>query len=87
MDVTLWHFRSGRQEVDVVIEDRRGRVVGIEVKAGATLGRNDVRGLRWLADAAGKRFLRGVLLYTGQEMLPFGPDITALPISALWTKG
>jgi hypothetical protein len=85
-DVTLWHFRSGRQEVDVVIEDRRGRLVGIEVKAGATLGRNDVRGLRSLADAAGKRFLRGVLLYAGSEVLPFGPDITALPISALWAE-
>jgi len=85
-DVNLWHFRSGRQEVDIVLEDRRGRVVGIEVKAGATLGRNDASGLRAFADAAGKRFLRGVLLYGGSEVLPFGKDIVALPMSALWAK-
>ena len=85
-DVNLWHFRSGRQEVDIVLEDRRGRVVGIEVKAGATLGRNDASGLRAFADAAGKRFLRGVLLYGGSEVLPFGKDIVALPVSALWAN-
>jgi len=84
LDVTLWHYRSGRQEVDVVVEDRRGRLVGIEIKAGSTLGKSDARGLKSLADATGERFIRGILLYSGRETLPFGPRIHALPISALW---
>lgn len=39
----LFHLRDrdGRHEVDVVIEFGDGRVVGIEVKAAATVGRSD----------------------------------------------
>ena len=47
VDVTLSHFRAGRNEVDIVLEDRSGRVVGIEVELGATIGRDDTRGLGW----------------------------------------
>jgi hypothetical protein len=27
------------------------------------------------------------VLYTGRETLPFGPDLWALPVSALWELG
>ena len=43
-ELFYWRTASG-QEVDVVLEDRAGRVVGVEVKAAATLSSNDVRGL------------------------------------------
>ncbi len=81
----LHHFRTrtGR-EVDIVLEAAGGQIAGVEVKAGATIGSDDFRGLRQLADTAGDRFLRGVLLYTGSEVLPFGPGLHALPIRALW---
>ena len=71
---SLWHFRDHRcNEVDFVLEPRDGRqIVGIEVKSKATLDADDFRGLRILAEAAGDRFHRGVLLYTGVESLPFG---------------
>ncbi len=36
---------------------------------------------------AGKRFHRGVVLYTGRETLPFGPDLWGLPMTALWQLG
>lgn len=49
-------------EVDVVIEDRRGRVIGIEVNASATVKTDDFRGLRHLQAAVGDRFLRGLVL-------------------------
>ena len=45
----------------------------------------DLRGMEVLRQAAGQNFLRGVILYTGQETLPFGPDCWAIPIDALWT--
>ncbi len=81
----LFHFRTqAGREVDVVLEDRSGRIVGIEVKARATLGREDLKGLEALADLGGKRFHRGVVLYAGQDTIPFGARIHALPVSALW---
>ena len=65
-----WRTASG-QEVDVVLEDRAGRVVGVEVKAAATLSANDVRGLLAQETAAGKQWVRGVVFYTGTEVIPF----------------
>ena len=81
----LFHFRTqGGREVDVVLEDRSGRIVGVEVKASATLGPDDVKGLKALAELAGKRFQRGIVLYTGQDAIPFGSRIHALPMGSLW---
>lgn len=81
----LFHFRTQTgQEVDVVLEDTAGRVVGVEVKASATVGARDFRGLRALAEASGGRFRRGVVLYTGRTAVPFGENLHALPVSSLW---
>jgi hypothetical protein len=74
-------------EVDAVLERRDGRIVGIEVKAGATISPGDFRGLRFLRDELGDRFNRGVLLYTGEHTLPFGDRLWAMPIDALWRWG
>ena len=85
----LWHFRDHRgHEVDFVLEARGGtKIVGIDVKARATLDAADFNGLRVLADAAGERFHRGIVLYTGGESLPFGSRMHALPTTALWQMG
>lgn len=48
-------------EVDIVIEDTDGRLVGIEVKASATVNRDDFSGLRKLAEACGKKFVLGMV--------------------------
>jgi len=82
---SLYHFRTARgEEVDVVLESPDGRVVGVEVKAYVSIDASDFRGLRVLAQAAGRRFLRGILLYFGEEAVPFGDNLYALPISSLW---
>lgn len=81
----LYHFRtSSGQETDLVLEDRQGRLVGIEVKASASAGRDDFRGLRTLQELVGDRFVRGVMLYSGTEPVAFGDRLIALPIPALW---
>jgi predicted AAA+ superfamily ATPase len=82
-ELFYWRTASG-QEVDVVLEDRAGRLVGIEVKAAATLGANDVRGLQALASAAGKHWMRGVVLYGGTEVIPFSANLHGIPIARLW---
>jgi predicted AAA+ superfamily ATPase len=84
----LFHFRThGGREVDLVLEADDGRIVGIEVKAAATIDRRDLAGLEALREAAGARFHRGVVLYTGAEPLPFGQGMFALPIASVWTMG
>lgn len=84
----LFHYRTkDGVEVDLVLENRRGRVVAIEVKASATVRADDFRGIRHLADRLGDDLLMGIVLYTGPEVLPFGPRLRAMPVSALWTTG
>jgi predicted AAA+ superfamily ATPase len=78
-----WRTASG-QEVDIVLEDNAGRLVGVEVKASSTLAGGDVRGLQALADTAGKRWVRGVVLYTGTEVIPFASNLHGVPLAALW---
>lgn len=83
--VGLYHFRDrGGSEVDLVVEARDGRVAAIEVKAGRTVTGGDFKGLRMLRDRLGERFAGGVVLHRGRETVPFGPDLLAVPVSALW---
>jgi len=79
------HFRSHTgQEVDMVLERRDGTCVGIEVKASQNIGPGDLKGLRALADLLGPKFVRGVILYSGKETVPFAGNIHAVPSEALF---
>ena len=79
------HFRDRRgHEVDIILEDRRRDVVGIEVKAASTPRGPDFEGLVYLRDLLGDRFIAGVVLHTGTAARPFGDRLWALPISTLW---
>lgn len=84
-DYHLRYYRDFDQvEVDVVIENAAGQLVGVEVKAAATVDERDLRGLKKLADVAGEQFKLGVLLYDGTETLPLGDGLWAAPLSSLW---
>jgi predicted AAA+ superfamily ATPase len=86
--VELFHYRTkDKVEVDAVLENRRGQVVAIEVKAASTVRESDFRGLKHLAERLGDDFLVGVVLHTGSQTLPFGPRLRAMPVSALWEVG
>ena len=85
---TLFWFRTQTgHEVDFVLEADDGRLVGVEVKASTAVRDSDFQGLRTLANVAGKRFFRGILLYTGRESLPFGKGLEAVPMPTLWLSG
>jgi predicted AAA+ superfamily ATPase len=85
VDVELHHFcdRDGA-EVDLVLEARDGRVVALEVKATATVSREDFRWLELVRNKLGGQFVHGAVLYTGSRALPFGDRLSAFPISVLW---
>lgn len=81
----LHHFRDKDQdEVDVVIESGGGAVVGVEVKAAASVSASDFKGLRKLAAACGDEFKLGVVLYDGENLVPFGERLYAAPVGCLW---
>jgi uncharacterized protein len=81
----LYHYRDKDQdEVDFVVEDDSGAVVGIEVKASATVNGGDFKGLRKLAHACGAAFRSGLVLYDGDRRVSFGDRLFAAPLGCLW---
>ena len=82
--LSFWHYREGEREVDVIVERPSGEIVGIEVKASATVRAHDFRGLVHLRERVGRRLVCGVVLYAGERSLPFGDRLSAVPLQALW---
>ncbi len=82
--LSFWHYREGEREVDVIVERPTGEVVGIEVKAGATVRPADFGGLKHMRERIGRRLIAGIVLYTGEQTLPFGDGLWAVPLQALW---
>ena len=86
-DYQLLYYRDHDQyEVDMVVENAGGQLVGVEIKSAASVRAGDLRGLKRLAGIAGDRFKLGVLLYDGAEALPLGDRLWAAPISSLWGR-
>lgn len=82
---SLMYYRDTEKvEVDIVIENAKGQLVGVEIKATATVKASDFHGLKKLAALAGSQFKMGVLLYDGHATLPVGDGLWAAPISTLW---
>jgi hypothetical protein len=83
--LTLWHYRTQTNiEVDFILEDRLGKLTGIEVKASSTVDGKDFKGLRHLKETESQAFQRGIVLYSGREIVPFGADLFAVPLSMWW---
>lgn len=81
----LFHYRDvANREVDLVLERASGALVGIEVKAAQAIDARDFKGLRALAEETGERFHRGVVFYTGDQVVPFARNLHALPLTSLW---
>lgn len=84
-DARLYHYRRGRQEIDLVIENADEAIVAVGVKAAATVRRSDWAALERLREARGSLFKAGVIIHSGDQTLPLGDRLWALPISALWS--
>lgn len=84
--VRLWHYRDkDRVEVDCVLT-RGNKTWGVEVKAATSISASDSRGLRRLADQAGKDFQGGIVFYDGTSVLRIDKalNLYAVPIAKLW---
>jgi len=76
-DVLFWRTTTDR-EVDFVIE-AGGRLLAVEVKAGANPGLGDVRGLRVFQQDYRDRFAGGLLLHGGRDTQWMADGILAAP--------
>lgn len=85
-EVQLYYFRELENEVDIVLEDRSGNIVGIEIKNSATVNPADFKGLKYLREKAKNNFVKGIILYTGSQYIPFEKNLFALPINSLWEE-
>ena len=70
--------------MDLLIERPDGRLIAVEVKAGASVRPTDAKRLAWMRDQTGDRFQNGIVRHTGQHPLRLSDRILALPMSHLW---
>ncbi len=81
----LAHFRDQYVgEVDLVLETPDGRVVGVEVKSNSNPTVKDAKGLSFLREKLGSRFVAGFILHTGVNSAFFGDRVAAVPMDILW---
>lgn len=81
----FYHYRDkDKVEVDVVIETVSGGVIGIEVKASATVKPSDFKGLTRLKEIAGDQFIMGMVLYDGDDTIQHANQLYSAPLGILW---
>ena len=84
-ETSVSHYRDKDQvEVDFVLERSPGEIVGIEVKASATVRPSDFRGLARLKASTGERFACGIVLHDGERIQLTSPKLFAMPVKMLW---
>ncbi len=82
----IFHFRTQTgHKVDVVLQNAAGQLAAIEVKSKSSVSKNDFKGLEVLKESLGERFIKGILFYSGEKILPFGKKLFAVPISLIWS--
>ena len=86
-DLSFWHYRDKDSvEVDLVIT-RGQKTWGVEIKASVSVPRDAGQGLARLANQCKQDFVRGLVLYSGQDIVPVNSQrILAVPLSELWKR-
>lgn len=83
--LSLYHYRTASgQEIDFIIERSDGKLIAVEVKATSKIESKDFNHIKAFEDETKDKFLRGILFYTGSEIIPFSKNLFAMPISSLW---
>ena len=61
-------------------------MAAVEVKLAAGVDSHDAKGLALLRGALGERFVRGVVVYAGQEVIPMGDRVFAVPAGMIFAE-
>lgn len=74
---------SDKREIDFLVENEAGALLGVEVKSGSSVGDSDFKHLRWFRDNLVKGEFIGIVLHSGRETARFGNGLYAVPLGAL----
>jgi predicted AAA+ superfamily ATPase len=80
------HFNPVREdgkETDFVIEKDNGEAVAVEVKLDSTICAKDFKNLELCRNTIDDKFKKGIVLYTGEDLVPFGDRLWAVPVNYL----
>ena len=81
------HFnpvRGDGKETDFVVEKDNGETIAVEVKLDSSLSEKDFKNIETCKNIIGSKFKKGIVLYTGEELVPFGEKLWAVPVNYLW---
>jgi len=80
----IYHCRDKDQvDVDFILEGSDRQLIGIKVKASAAVTREDFRGLRKLQTQTGKRYISGIVMDDGEQVLSFEDELWTVPLAIL----
>ena len=86
-NLELSHYRTqSGKEADFVLENAQGDVVGIEVKLAKDIDKKAYSGLLELKELCGDKFKKGIILYTGNDIVPLSEKIWAVPVCYFWKE-
>lgn len=81
----IYHYRShSGMEVDFVLENFNGKCIAIEIKKSKHVTLGDFKGIDAFEKDIEKNFQCGIILYQGNDILPFKNNWFAIPIAKLW---
>lgn len=84
-NIKLYHFRtSDNKEIDFILERNDGKIVAIEVKSNSSVKSEDFKHLKFLEQELKEKFIKGIVLYDGNDIIPYENSLYAMPISSLW---
>ena len=84
---TITHYRDrNNREIDFVIENEEGEILGIEVKSSHSVSRGDFKSQEWFKEHIhkSKKSYTGIILYSGDRVIRFSDTLSAVPSAALW---
>ncbi|GHV69838.1 ATPase [Spirochaetia bacterium] len=85
----LYQYRDRTaREIDFLIEREDGALLGMEVKAGHSVSKEDFAPQEWFVQniVKNKTPYTGLVLYSGDRVIPFGENMLAVPTAALWME-
>jgi len=82
--VRVHHYQRAREDIDFVLENGAGEIAAIEVKASASLRSSDWKWLAALRNARSEQFKSGIVIYSGEQTIPLGDRLWAVPYAGLW---
>lgn len=82
----LYHYRDReKREIDFLIEREDRSILAVEVKSGITVRKSDFKHIEWFGKNLVKgKPLTGIVLYAGEDIMPFSKNLWAVPFDCLW---